>query len=490
MLEFLLEENKKFYLSELISKDNENEIEFFIEGYCSIFEIDIRKIDKIDLSELKCKNIKLLTYYNEIEPNIIFNNDIESLEINNIDIDDIGIKFRKKILNMKLPDKLKKLTLNRIIYSNILPNSLNEITLSGSNIENGLPNNILSLCVSYNEIDNFKFLLNKNIKYLNLYTLYDNIELDYLPENLEILQINNCNFEKISCEFPKNLKILGIYDSPIKLIPKLPDYLENFILIRSKIEEINYFPNTLNKINIAETKLNSIGDIVCDELKELCLFKLQLNKLPIINCPKLEYLNFSYNNIEDINIKLKNFKLLKFLEFNYNKKINIIPELPDNIEELKCRSCNINYIKNIPKSCKLLIINDNKIEELPTLYNSLEEIYCYNNKLNKLNNLPNKLKILLCENNNINEIEYIPESLINFDVNNNPLKYIPALNNNMYFTFFGEVEYISGVEEINFNDDSMFEIKIKNTDIIINNKIDYNKYIHNKLLNKCKSARR
>jgi hypothetical protein len=82
-------------------------------------------------------------------------------------------------------------------------------------------------------------------------------------------------------------------------------------------------------------------------------------------------------------------------------RLEVLCELPIELEELNCSYNKIKMIEKIPNTLRVLRCSYNQIKNLIDLPNELRELYCYNNKIIFLNNLPDELRILVCCNNKI-----------------------------------------------------------------------------------------
>jgi Leucine-rich repeat (LRR) protein len=149
-----------------------------------------------------------------------------------------------------------------------------------------------------------------------------------------------------------------------------------------------------------------------------------------------------------ISIDLSRFTELKtFHIFQINCK-NII-NIPQTLEYLDCKSCNIIRLSKMPKSLKILDCRYNLIQKLPSLYNTkvhsvflsanqlheipkipdtVQKLECYDNNISELPNpLPTSLQILSCSNNDIEILPYLPDNLKVLSAEYNYIQTVPPL---------------------------------------------------------------
>jgi len=111
------------------------------------------------------------------------------------------------------------------------------------------------------------------------------------------------------------------------------------------------------------------------------------------------------------------------------KNIDILKNLPEDLEELFCTDLELNELPNLPKNLKYLNCNNNKLKSLPELPNDLTHLFCGDNELEELPKLPKNLLVLNCSNNKLKSLPEIPLSLKNLQCNKNELEALPNLKN-------------------------------------------------------------
>lgn len=229
----------------------------------------------------------------------------------------------------------------------------------------------------------------EDTNYLDL----DNLKLEVMPDlsskfkNINYLFINNNNLKIIDLSFFQSLSVVDISDNPIKEINYLPSEIQELNCNNCNIEKIcehqiiKKIHCENNKITIIE-KYPLLEDLQCgknkikyisslEKLKDLSCFENPITKidflpnLKILNCdktllegeinfaPLLTHLTCNDTKISDIS-KLNKLNEIEF----YNSHINEIPFL----SELKLLFCNNINIKLSSKyKIKNLINVRNKI---------------------------------------------------------------------------------------------------------------------------------
>ena len=200
-------------------------------------------------------------------------NSLEYLNIN---------EFRNKIF----PNLFKNiLSLQSPFYKLIdLPSNLLELycdnILLSSFINTHLPDKLTHLSCNNNPLDylpnlpkNLIYLScnNININYIPdqlpnklLYLYYDNNPIKilptYIPENLEILSLNNCSLTNIF-KLPNSIVNLYLNDNNINKIDNLPLSLEILECKNNKIKLLPQIPDSLNLLNCDNNPLKYIPNV-------------------------------------------------------------------------------------------------------------------------------------------------------------------------------------------------------------------------------------
>jgi hypothetical protein len=391
-------------------------------------------------------------------------------------------------INLKLPEKIKRVSLN--IYEKVY-----KITL---------PSHIIELNI-YSFSDNVKF--------------YGNLKLQFLEVNYSNGNINFKNIESVNELFirssnlnsfipPKKVSYFVIMDSKFFKEINLPKDLNEFVFKNSEYDDIFEFNEGIKTLTLEKSKIKNIPKSVSrlsltscelyevelsDNIKELTLIKVVgddytlysnlpnfLDKLHIeknvyikIKFPKT-LINITYlNEYED---KIYEFPPnLKILNISGCKHLKQIPKIPSTIEELsigKTQIVNLEFetgiagnltelnlcdnfliktlpdfatlktnkldrldisntriknISNLPETLTSLNFNSTKVRDIPLLPERLINLYCSNNNLRELKNLPQGLGYLNCSHNDIEAFEYLPQSLTYLDCSYNELTSLPTL---------------------------------------------------------------
>ena len=299
-----------------------------------------------------------------------------------------------------------------------------------------------------------------NANFVSFPTNLQNLEILHLPSchlNSHLEDMNNTHFDfpklKIICLNGNNLEKIPSF------ILKLPS-LEELLLSRNSLKSIDSdlhvrkLDVSLNNFEVFPENLNpaiqelSIGfnKIVSLNVKSETLLSLSIsgNRLQSISeecCfEKLEFLDVSYNKLMEITNVSKNFPNLKIFKANYNylitfptgfpvsiqkiyvtrntinsfteslenltnlksiyiynNEIELLPELPLNLNKFMGARCKIQYFSKDTGKLKRLNLSENSLAQLP----NFENVYLKNLDLQKnnidsvdLKFIPNKIKIL------------------------------------------------------------------------------------------------
>jgi Leucine-rich repeat (LRR) protein len=258
-----------------------------------------------------------------------------------------------------------------------------------------------------------------DISFSQIYTLEH--PLPPLLENLILKNNKLSTFPKL----PTSLVEIDISNNKFKHIPSLKyTNLKKFICFCNEIDTIEDVPDTLEELDCDINQLNYLP-LLPDNLK---ILSCNFNKIEIL--PKLpnnlKFLYFHGNYISDINQidELENLldldfsrnsisyipslAQLKYLRYLNCERTNArdLPQLPDNLIELKCSYMKLESINNLPKNLEILNCEMNQIIELENIPNKLKSLNCSHNKIEKLI-LPEKLDYLYCEFNQLKEIPII-----------------------------------------------------------------------------------
>ena len=269
------------------------------------------------------------------DPKIYFKIENETLEDIPNEIINVSLLNYLEIRNCNL-ENITKIPIN-LRMLNVKNNKL-------SNINSDLyPENLKILNVDFNQFENLNFINNKIEKLFISNNLIKTIEFNPKFDKLDFLNISN---NKLTCvdfsEF-KNLKKLIISNNNIVDIDNLPDQLEVLESSNNNIYEINKLPNKLKKwisidgliqkinltefpenlieINLEDNIIEEIIDMH-DNLININLSNNNLKKMFKFNYKTIEYLNITLN--EDIEIP--NEEILKFKLVNLRNNGTILYE--------------------------------------------------------------------------------------------------------------------------------------------------------------------
>lgn len=121
------------------------------------------------------------------------------------------------------------------------------------------------------------------------------------------------------------------------------------------------------------------------------------------------------------------------------RNLNVLPPLPDNLEELYCSNNKLTYLSKLPPNLKILECNGNQLTLLPELPNNLKQLYCSRNQLTELPILPINLIILECNGNLLTKLPELPNDLQELYCSRNKLiilqERVRMKNSRRYFSF-------------------------------------------------------
>jgi hypothetical protein len=109
------------------------------------------------------------------------------------------------------------------------------------------------------------------------------------------------------------------------------------------------------------------------------------------------------------------------------RKLNALPELPQNLELLDCHKNVLTQLPELPPKLEDLNCSNNLLTQLPELPQNLELLDCHKNVLTQLPELPPKLEDLNCSNNLLTQLPELPVTLKDLDCHKNKLTVLPEL---------------------------------------------------------------
>jgi len=179
----------------------------------------------------------------------------------------------------------------------------------------------------------------------------------------------------------------------------------------------------IERRNFGGVVLNDNIDIKKGKIIRLCLSGLELRKVPEIvrELKSLEFIDLSYNLLENLPDWISELKELKELEIS-NNSLKELPEAIGEMESLeKILACN-NNLKLLPESIgnlkklKKLELYENQLKKIPSSIGNLSNIKTLDFHKNQITCLPNQIgnltnlkKLILDEN----QLTFLPESIGN-----------------------------------------------------------------------------
>ncbi|MCX6232775.1 MAG: hypothetical protein NTZ33_14650 [Bacteroidetes bacterium] len=336
---------------------------------------------------------------------------------------------------------------NKSINSNIDCINITELYYKDTNAVSSIKNDIKQLFLNcYNKCN------------INITSLLQDVKYS----NIELLEIENCNFNPNITFFPEKIKELSLIGNNLKSLPyniskcKLLDKLtiadqdikfdcENIKLLPSLSEihiyntKIYQIPNafinwgTLKSIILENNKYlkvdskfyNALSNI--QSLKELYIINMNvlridslisnLKNLKVLNLSKnkkfdnIQYSFFKLTNIEEVIFNENDFKTIPY-EFFKNQKFKKVDLSDNKIEDI---TSNIRFMKNV----EVLILNNNKIKNISNDLENLQNLKVFSLYRNKITLLPEaicnliSLEILDLSFNNLSVLPKEISKLIN-----------------------------------------------------------------------------
>ncbi|MDR3645918.1 MAG: leucine-rich repeat domain-containing protein, partial [Candidatus Babeliales bacterium] len=293
-----------------------------------------------------------------------------------------------------------------------------------------------SLIDSWYLIEKFYYLRSNELR-ANI----DNLLLNYIPELIEVLDINpgNLNYMRLNIIKKFYLSINDLIDYDKIKLDADEIIINNFSLV--SIDGLKRIPNIndFNVIDVSNNLLADLGDNFQD-LNDLDVLMLSHNALTDLGSNlqglnSLTFLDLSFNQIITLGDSLQQLVALETLHLNNNLLTNLSNSLHFLIQ-LKSLSLHFNQLTNLGNSLhgfnalKFLSLSNNQLTNLGDSLNrliALEELFLSNNQLNnldgRLNGLTN-LRELYLSDNTITDLGVSLQDLNNLkilDLSNNAL---------------------------------------------------------------------
>lgn len=304
----------------------------------------------------KPDEIKIMIY-NSCLSNII-NTEIKNFKFTDCkNLEELVINTLVKEKNINFPPSLTKLIFDGYRNKFNLNNLNNLIILDCSNSS--------TFSLNLEELKNLEYLNCKNNK-LEI--------LKNLPKTLKKLI---CSHNKISLieDLPDELQILDISYNNISKLINLPIKLKYLnCSSNEQLNNLNFLPNSLEILHMNDLKISSnilIGNDLPNSLIQLSCVKCNLVKIESLPI-NLRLLNCSNNCIELLN----NFSE-KLVHLNCkNNKISKLENLPLGLKFLNCTNNYISTIDNLPDSLDTLYCSYNEIIDITFLPSNIQK-YVY-----------------------------------------------------------------------------------------------------------------
>jgi hypothetical protein len=190
-----------------------------------------------------------------------------------------------------------------------------------------------------------------------------------------------------------NLQTLDVSCNKLKVLPELPESLEELIVNDNRLTEIcNDLPKLL-RFNGSDNRLTQIN-------YSNSLERVHIKNNPIDTVPRLSNLYFLDASITKVK-RLYPMPKLKYLDISFTE-IQVVPDMPC-LEHLQCNESSVNDISVIKSLHSLEIINS-KILRIQYMPNLKTLTYCDLNEIK----LSKQFKIMYAKKNrnNVNQITF------------------------------------------------------------------------------------
>jgi hypothetical protein len=220
---------------------------------------------------------------------------------------------------------------------------------------------------------------------------WDITELPDMPDSVEYLDISNTNIKKLQ-RLPTNLKWLKCNLTPIEEFPES-------------------LPSNLKYINC----------VCCDNLKPFSIpkgIKIKESFKEYIENKELQTENheeLAKKRIEELNVKKNPRNILDLSGL----KIEVLPEIPDEVEQMNCDGMRLKSLKGLPKNLKRLSCSGYTQKVFDYLPEGLEYLKSnWSQYIETIDNLPSSLKKLeMGYYTAITRINKLPPNLRHLDLN-------------------------------------------------------------------------
>jgi len=273
--EFNIEINDEFLEKRLIELELDDEAD----GVLTITD-EIRELEKIDLSDSKISDAKVIRYFKNLTVLNLSNNRIASIDLSQL----------KNLITLDLSkNKIENIDLSQNKNLTTLDLSINKI----ENIDLSQLKNLTILNLKRNKIENIDLSQNKNML----------TELDLSENKLATLDVNGL-------VYLKTLNLSGNRIESIFLSGLV--YLKTLNLSWNRIKSNFGLPSSdLNKLNLSHNELEYISLLNYPKLTNLYLQHNKIKTIYLRGCERLEEINAEANRIQNIDIN-GTFNLKKF----------------------------------------------------------------------------------------------------------------------------------------------------------------------------------
>lgn len=228
-------------------------------------------------------------------------------------------------------------------------------------------------------------------------------------KNLKRLKLSGSNIFLKHGSFPRNLEMLDLSSSSLKLQPNQVSSLKKLETLDLSYDSLEFLPKNfgrlkrLKHLNLSSNKIKNIPSYFCEfkYLEDLNLGSNPIEELPqnIGNLNKLETLELQHSNLKSLPASFGKLVNLEILE----AEDNFITQLPQNfisLTKLKKLNFSNNQLLRLPKeigelaALESLNLSFNNIEHLPVSIGNLQSLKILSLGFNNLDSLPREISKL------------------------------------------------------------------------------------------------
>ena len=233
--------------------------------------------------------------------------------------------------------------------------------------------------------------------------------LNDLPPNLTFLDCSNDPNMVSLPALPSSLVTLNCIQTPISVLPALPDSLEYLdVNTDYSLTSLPPLPAKLKYLDISHNNISYFTGNLPSHLTYLdCSYNGFYDSLPSLVNTSLNTLRCNNNYLPYLAPLPAS---LQYLDCSFNQ-LTSLPAFNDSLVYIYCQNNQIDSLPAFPLSMRKVICNDNQLTALPLLNNGLRDLECHRNIISSLPSLPASLDTLYCEDNALTVLPALPTGL-------------------------------------------------------------------------------